>query len=105
MSSPPPHSRLLLLSFLPGVSQETLDYMAKHMTVKYEVLDNFRDSLKTFSCQMTLTNTGSRTIPSRGWVIYFTQLNLLEPNNHPYPEGVLLPDQGVRFRHVQVGAW
>ena len=77
--------------------------MAKHMTVKYEVLDNFRDSLKTFRCQMTLTNTGSRTIPSRGWVIYFTQLNLLEPYHHPYPEGVLLPDQGVRFRHVQVG--
>ncbi|KAK7102432.1 beta-hexosaminidase-like [Littorina saxatilis] len=86
-----------------SVSQETLDYMAKHVKVKYEVVDNFRDSLKTFSCQVSLTNTGDKPVPSRGWVIYWTQLNLLEPNHHPYPEGYLLPDYGIRFKHVQGG--
>jgi hypothetical protein len=76
--------------------------MSRFMHVKYEVLDNFRDSLKTFSCQITLTNTGSQTIPGAGWAMYFNQLNLLEPKHHPYPDGVTLQDQGVRFRHLKV---
>ena len=37
------------------------------------------------------------------------QVRDVDSNHHPYPKGVLLPDQGVRFRHVQVsgdyGAW
>ena len=50
---------------------------------------------------MMLT-AGDKTVPRSGWELYFTHLNLVEPNHYPYPDGVVLPEQGVRFRHRQV---
>ncbi|KAL8594715.1 hypothetical protein ACOMHN_051661 [Nucella lapillus] len=94
-----------VLSSAQGVNQETLDYMAKHVEVRYEVLDNLQDSLKTYSCQITLTNRGQRPLPARGWVLHFSQPYLVEPDHHPYPQGLLLPEQGVRFRHLQGGVF
>ncbi|KAK7503362.1 hypothetical protein BaRGS_00005283 [Batillaria attramentaria] len=88
-----------------ALTQETLDYMAKHLAVHYEVVDNIGDSLKSFSARITLTNTGSRPIPGQGWAIYFNQLNLVEPYHHPYPDGYVLPDQSARFRHLQGGVF
>ncbi|XP_076448694.1 uncharacterized protein LOC143285315 [Babylonia areolata] len=92
-----------ILTSAQSATQETLDYMARYMEIRYEVVDNLRDSLKTFRAQITLKNTGGQPIPAQGWVLYFTQPNLLEPDHYPYPEGVVLPDQGVRFRHIQGG--
>ncbi|XP_025106238.1 uncharacterized protein LOC112571470 [Pomacea canaliculata] len=83
------------------VTQETLSYMGKYLVVKYQVIDNFRDTLKTYQAQITLVNSGTKPIPARGWAIFFCQGNLVEPKHHPYPEGVLLEDQGIRFRHYQ----
>lgn len=79
--------------------------MGKYLVVKYQVIDNFRDTLKTYQAQITLVNSGTKPIPARGWAIFFCQGNLVEPKHHPYPEGVLLEDQGIRFRHYQVGAF
>ncbi|XP_046542311.1 uncharacterized protein LOC124252701 [Haliotis rubra] len=86
---------------LYGLRQETLNYIARYMDVRYDVIDNLRDALKTFEAQITMTNTGSKTIPGKGWSIYFCHLNLLEPEFLPSVEGAVLENYGIRFRHTQ----
>ncbi|XP_071084142.1 beta-hexosaminidase-like [Haliotis cracherodii] len=86
---------------LNGLRQETVNYIARYMDVRYDVIDNLRDALKTFEAQITMTNTGSKTIPGKGWSIYFCHLNLLEPEFLPSVEGAVLENYGIRFRHTQ----
>ena len=75
--------------------------MAEHMEIKYDVIDNLRDSLKTFEAEISITNTGPESIPGQGWEIYFCHLNLLEPEFLPSAEGAILQNYGVKFSHTQ----
>lgn len=82
-----------------AIDQATIDYMATYMEVRYEVLDNLRDELRTFEAQITLTNRGSSIIKGDPWIIYFCHIRMIEPEHLPDPNGIIRDD--VKITHIQ----
>lgn len=89
----------LVIFGVSAIDQPTIDYMATHMDVRYEVLDNLRDELRTFTAQITLTNRGSKAINKNPWIISFCHTRMIEPEHLPDPRGVIRDD--VKITHVQ----
>ncbi|XP_076468985.1 putative beta-hexosaminidase [Babylonia areolata] len=78
--------------------------MAQYLQVTYEVVDNLENDMDTFTSQVTLNNTGRKTVPGAGWAIFFSQRKMVEPFYYPYPNaGRLIKRYSVRFRHLQGG--
>ena len=74
--------------------------MARYLTLRYDVVDNFADPT-TFQAKITLTNTGpgiprGNNIP---WSLYFSHSSLIEPDNIR-PSGLELDDTGVWIYNV-----
>ncbi|XP_055958409.1 beta-hexosaminidase isoform X2 [Patella vulgata] len=91
----------LMTSTVIGMRQETLDYMATFMNIRYEVIDNIRDSLKLFEAELSFTNQGEDPIPASEWELYWCQMNLVEPEFLPRDEGVVLDKYKVKLSHLQ----
>lgn len=90
---------LFIFSQVSAIDQATIDYMATYMEVRYEVLDNLRDELRTFEAQITLTNRGSSIIKGDPWIIYFCHIRMIEPEHLPDPNGIIRDD--VKITHIQ----
>ena len=75
--------------------------MARYLTIRYEVVDNFANSWYTFDGKLTLGNTGP-DIPSgnsTSWSLYFCHIRLFEPDRIR-PGGADLANTGLRAYHV-----
>ena len=60
-------------------TQAEIDYIAKNLEVKYEVVDNLAEQ-RVYTAKITLTNTGSEPIKNAGdWKIYFYSIREIQP--------------------------
>ncbi|XP_068705154.1 beta-hexosaminidase-like [Montipora foliosa] len=84
------------------IDQGTLDYIASNLEIRYDVLDNFQDTWKSYRVRMTLTNAGSRLIPSGPWAIYLCHIRVIEPvHTKHYPKGYVIPGgHGIKVTHI-----
>nr|KAG5707256.1 hypothetical protein BaRGS_000030 [Batillaria attramentaria] len=62
-------------------SQSLLNYIGDHVTVKFEVVDNYLTyGIDYYVASITLNNTGSRPVPEGNWAIYFPSVQWVEPD-------------------------
>ncbi|XP_032217891.2 beta-hexosaminidase [Nematostella vectensis] len=87
--------------YCQSVSQSTLDYIAANLGIRYDVLDNFQDSWRSYKVQLTLSNAGSQAIANGDWSIYLCHIRVIEPVHTKHnPDGYVLPGYGLKVTHV-----
>ena len=84
-------------------SQSDIDYIANNLEIRYEVLDNYENTTAgTYISEFTFINSGSLAIAAKGWQIYLTVVNLIEPHVI-FPNGSELDSSSLKVFHVQGG--
>ena len=77
-----------------------VDYLSNYrLAVQYEVVKNNEDS-QHYMAKITLINLGKFTVQGARWALFLFHGRLIEPEYHPYPEGLMLDDVGMRLFHV-----
>lgn len=84
------------------LDQTTLDYVASNLGIRYDVLDNFQDTWKSYRVRMTLTNAGAKPIPNGPWGIYLCHIRVIEPSHTKHnPIGYIIPGgHGIKVTHI-----
>lgn len=82
------------------MDQASLDTISETLGVRYEVLDNIKDGKKVYRASITLKNTSSVKLEYGKWSVYFCHIRMIEPTVLPDPNGVVVPESGIRFHHV-----
>lgn len=92
----------LFSAFSQNVDQQTLDYIANSLGIRYDVIDNFQDTWKSYRVRMTLENTGSKPIPNGPWAIYLCHIRVIEPAHTKHnPDGYVIPgSHGIKVTHI-----
>lgn len=90
------------LAYGNSLDQGTLDYIASNLGIRYDVLDNFQDTWKSYRVRLTLTNAGSRSIPNGPWAIYLCHIRVIEPVHTKHnPTGYTIPGgHGIKVTHI-----
>ncbi|CAH3143871.1 unnamed protein product [Pocillopora meandrina] len=91
-----------LLALCQNLEQATLDYIAANLGIRYDVLDNFQDTWKSYRVRMTLENSGSEAIPNGPWAIYLCHIRVIEPAHTKHnPSGYVIPgSHGIKVTHI-----
>ncbi|XP_012942012.1 uncharacterized protein LOC101851597 [Aplysia californica] len=81
-------------------TQPTIDYLGKNLQVHYVVKDNFEKyDDNFFEAVVTLKNSGKENITAGNWRIYFTYIQVIEPDfiksGHEYVD----PDTHMSIAH------
>ena len=84
------------------MDQTQLDYIANNLGIRYDVLDNFQDTWRSYRVRMTLTNAGSKPIPNGPWEIYLCHIRVIEPAHTKHnPSGYVIPGgHGIKVTHI-----
>ena len=84
------------------MDQMTLDYIASNLDIRYDVLDNFQDTWRSYRVRMTLSNAGSKPIPNAPWAIYLCHIRVIEPVHTKHnPNGYVIPgSHGIKVTHI-----
>lgn len=92
----------LFSAFSQNLDQSTLDYVANHLDIRYDVIDNFQDTWKSYRVRMALENTGSKPIPNGPWAIYLCHIRVIEPAHTKHnPDGYVIPgSHGIKVTHI-----
>jgi hypothetical protein len=53
------------------VNQEMIDYLARELEIRFEVLDNLIDDNKDYLQRLTISNKGPTTVLAGDWSVYF----------------------------------
>lgn len=79
-----------------------MDYIANHLDIRYDVVDNFQDTWKSYRVRMTLENTGSKPIPNGLWAIYLCHIRVIEPAHTKHnSNGYVIPgSHGIKVTHI-----
>lgn len=95
-------SNFLILGAAQKLKQSTLDYIASHLNIRYDVIDNLQDSWKTYRVRMTFTNMGETAIQRGNWALYFCHIRVVESENTKHnPNGYVLPGgYGLKVFHI-----
>ncbi|CAH1784243.1 unnamed protein product [Owenia fusiformis] len=79
-------------------TQETINYIADQLDVKYEVITNLKYRDEFFEQKLTLTNKGDQIITKGNWEIYFYSIRKLEKFSSTV--WIELGTSGMRALHV-----
>lgn len=92
----------LFSAFSQNLDQSTLDYIANYLGIRYDVIDNFQDTWKSYRVRMTLENAGSKPIPNGPWAIYLCHIRVIEPAHTKHnPGGYVIPgSHGIKVTHI-----
>ena len=93
---------LIIAALGQTLDQSTLDYIAANLGIRYDVIDNFQDTWKSYRVRMTLTNAGSDAIPNGPWAIYLCHIRVIEPAHTKHnPSGYVIPGgHGIKVTHI-----
>ncbi|XP_013417098.1 uncharacterized protein LOC106178458 [Lingula anatina] len=80
--------------------QQSIDYLASFLQVRYDVIDNLMYGASGFLAQINFTNVGPKPISKGHWSIYLCHINMIEPNHLPNPNGYILGNSSLRAFHV-----
>lgn len=84
---------LHLISFL--VNQEMIDYLARELEIRFDVLDNLIDDSKDYLQRLTISNKGPTTVLAGDWSVYFYHIRSINSL-----KTLPLPDCGMVIEHV-----
>ncbi|KAJ8321567.1 hypothetical protein KUTeg_000882 [Tegillarca granosa] len=89
-----------LTKFTLTTDQLLLNYIADHLEVRVDIVDNLNDNGQTFTQKIRIKNLGTKPIRSGTWSIYLDIIRLVEPSHYPYPDGYLIQGSGMRIFHI-----
>ncbi|KAK2140752.1 hypothetical protein LSH36_1259g00011 [Paralvinella palmiformis] len=81
------------------VSQSFVDYIAEHLEIRYEVLNNFAKYYK-YAARLSLRNNGSEVIKANNWSIYLFHLKFIEPTHIKSEHYALVDDGQFNITHI-----
>ena len=83
-----------------GISQQDLDNIARDVYITTEVIDNLKNSNRTYfshGVRIYLHNRGDILVPSSGWLLFFHNLFLLFPAVFPKAKSTILDVEKLRI--------